>query len=107
MSDLPGYQQKMQSYVKIAWSLVETSEKQFQLIFDNEYEEQSQMFPDDPFLSKLKYANTFETTKDLPMPQSVEFDEPYVFGDLYLHRINSQLNISQELKDYLTSFYYQ
>lgn len=107
MSDLPAYQEKMQSYAKIASALVETNEKQFQVILDNEYELQSEMFPDDPFLNKLKYANTFEATKDLPMPQSVEFDEPYVFGNSYLHRINSQLNISQELKDYLTSFYYQ
>jgi hypothetical protein len=107
MSDLPAYQQKMQSYAKIASALVETNEKQFKVILDNEYEEQSEMFPDDLLLTKLKYANTFEATKDLPMPQSVEFDEPYVFGDSYLHRINSQLNISQKLKDYLTSFYYQ
>ena len=107
MSDLPAYHEKMQSYNKIASALVESNEKQFQVILDNEYEMQSEMFPDDSFLSKMKSASTFEATKDLPMPQSVEFDEPYVFGDAYLNRINSQINISQELKDYLISFYYQ
>lgn len=107
MSDLPAYHEKMQSYTKIASALVEGNENQFRVILDNEYELQSEMFPNDPFLSKMKSLSTFEAFKDLPMPQSVEFDEPYVFGDAYLNRINSQINISEGLKEHLVGFYYK
>jgi 5-methylthioadenosine/S-adenosylhomocysteine deaminase len=106
MADIPGFLGKMKSYHKIAYELVGEPQEQFTVILDNEYDEQSEMFPEDEYLKTMNTINTFEAIKDLPMPQSVEFDEPFVGGDLYRNRINAQTNISQALKDHLINAYY-
>jgi 5-methylthioadenosine/S-adenosylhomocysteine deaminase len=97
--DIPAFLKKMGRHEMKAFALVGPVEQDFKIILDNELEVEF----DDKLESKVLLDAPYPVEK--PVPNSIEFDEPFVTGDKYWKLISDQPNIPPGLTQWLKNYY--
>jgi len=101
MQDLPNFVAKMESHAYKSLALVGEIFQDFQIIMDMDAHEHQQ----DNAGDEEKNYELWNDIDPLLLPESIEFDDPTAFGDLYWSRFNNQPNLSPALKQWIGSFY--
>lgn len=101
LADIPSFLNKSWTHAIKSFELLGEIRQDFQLIMDMDEEEEQE-------INNYEFGNKniqFQDEDDDEIIKKIEFDLPIVEGQSYWKRIFDQPNISQELKDWLKTFY--